>query len=149
MKKLMTAVFAMCAATALAVDVETVVDANFSVPASVKPAMQKVDRNTAALKSAVETGVTTATANLGTAKTFATNTVDALVRSGVCTSGGAITFAKATRATPTVVGTWVGQPRMSDGTATNSVLYLSACSTAGFTFLSMPPCTNQIYYFAY
>ena len=54
MKRILFALAMVASVTAMAVDVETIVDNKFSTPGSVKPAFEKVDRNTAALKVAVE-----------------------------------------------------------------------------------------------
>lgn len=147
---LIAGIVTLSAAAVFAVDFEKNYTKDFSVPASMKDIAQRNDRNWEATKTALDSTLPTSiTAAINTAKAASTNITDGLFRSGVCTSGGTITFSAATRSTPTVVATIVGIPRMADGTATNSALYLSSCSTAGFTMGSIPAITNQIYYLAY
>lgn len=61
MKKIV-ATLILCSTAAFAVDVDKVVDRTFSTPGSVKPAFEKVDKNFAAVKTAVDAVTVTANA---------------------------------------------------------------------------------------
>jgi len=132
MKKL-AAVLSLFAVSAFAVDVETIVDGNFSTPASVRSSFLKVDRNTAALKTAVE-AVTTAdaavkvTADAAAAKlalgvtktsTFATGVTTAYatnIYTFLDADTNAVSF---TNIVPSVTAT-TGEIKFASGVVTNS-----------------------------
>lgn len=176
MKKLV-ALFTVLAVPVFAVDFEKVVDANFSVPSSVKPAMQKIDRNLAAAKTAIDaaqtadadltdladgsltgskvgTGIAAGNVTTGMLPaTVLTNAMTVLmeqfIQSGTCTNGQTISFTPAFSSTPMVAGAFFGVPRDGNGAlVTNAVIYISSVSANSFVLDSITPCTNKIHWTA-
>lgn len=176
MKKL--SVFAAVIVTAVssfAVDIEPCFVSGFSVPASIPGFAQKVDRNNAALKTAVEAAQTAdadltdladgsltgtkvgtgiAAGNVTTGNLPAnvmTNglpaALEAIIQTGTCTNGQTISFTPAFSATPILSATYYGLVETNANGAAPS-LYISSISASSFVVQGTFPATNRIYWTA-